>query len=118
MGGPTGRELLGGSRPDSERERDRQRAADKPWRGWYSLKRWRVLRLLVFQRDGYVCRRSGVLLVGKHPAANSPVANHIKPHRGVAALFWDPDNIETVSKAVHDSEIQKEEQAMPPGVWY
>jgi 5-methylcytosine-specific restriction protein A len=71
----------------------------------------------VFVRDGYVCQRTGVLCAGKYPAPNSPVANHKKPHRGDLALFWDEDNVETVSKAVHDSVIQAEEQAVPTGVW-
>ncbi len=93
------------------------KAADKArnqlaaWRAWYKTKRWADLRLSTFVRDGFTCQRSGVLCAGKHPAPNSPVANHKRPHKGDAALFWDPDNIETVSKAVHDSLIQAEERA-------
>lgn len=89
---------------------DRQRNDRAPWRAWYHTKRWEDLRLEVFVRDRFVCQRTGVLCVGKHPAPNSPVANHIRPHRGDPALFWDPDNIETVTKQIHDSEIQSEEQ--------
>ena len=91
-----------------------------PWRRWYRLKRWADLKMRVHLRDGFVCRRTGVLCIGTHPAPNSPVANHIKPHRGDAALFWDIDNIETISKAVHDGEVQKEEQAslQQRGVWH
>ncbi len=94
--------------------------AQQRWRAWYKLARWQRLRLKVFIRDGYVCQRSGVLCIGKHPAEDSPVANHKTPHRGSEALFWDEDNIETVSKAVHDSEVQQEEQAtlQQRGVWY
>lgn len=45
--------------------------------------------------------------------------NHKRPHRGDERLFWDPNNLETVSKAVHDSEIQREEQDSlhQRGVW-
>lgn len=68
-------------------------------------------------RDLYTCQRTGVLAIGKYPAPNSPVANHKRPHRGNPALFWDIDNIETVTKAVHDSIVQAEEQAIPKGKW-
>lgn len=93
------------------------KAADKsrnqlaPWRAWYKTARWLKLRQQVFVRDLYQCQRTGVMCIGKHPAPNSPVANHKRPHRGDPALFWDINNIETVSKAVHDSLIQSEERA-------
>lgn len=90
-----------------------------PWKAWYKTKRWLDLRERVFLRDLYRCQRSGVLCRGKHPAPNSPVANHKRAHRGDPKLFWDEDNVETVSKAVHDSIIQTEEQASlhQRGVW-
>lgn len=93
------------------------KAADKsrnqlaPWRAWYKTARWAKLRHQVFLRDLYKCQRTGVLVIGKHPAPNSPVANHKRPHRGDPNLFWDINNIETVSKAVHDRLIQSEERA-------
>lgn len=103
--------------PGDKRTQDRARDDASAWRSWYKLKRWQDLRLAVFVRDGFVCQRTGVLCIGKHPAPNSPVANHKVPHRGNPRLFWDIDNVETVSKAVHDSDIQSEEQAIPHGVW-
>lgn len=95
---------------------DRARTVMAPWRAWYGLKRWQDLRLAVFVRDGFTCRRTGVLCVGTHPAPNSPVANHIRPHKGDPRLFWDIGNVETVSKAVHDSLIQAEERAAENGI--
>jgi 5-methylcytosine-specific restriction endonuclease McrA len=97
----------------------RQRGA-QPWRNWYKLKRWSDLKLQVHIRDRFVCQRTGVLCTGREPEPNSPVANHKVPHRGDPTLFWDPDNIETVSKAYHDSVIQRHEQATlhQRGVWY
>jgi len=55
--------------------------------------------------------------MGKHPAPNSPVANHKVPHRGRRELFFDLNNVETIAKSVHDSEVQREEQAVPTGMW-
>jgi 5-methylcytosine-specific restriction protein A len=100
-----------------------QVAADKarndaaPWRKWYGTKRWSDLRHAVFVRDMYRCQRTGVMAIGRHPAPNSPVANHKVPHRGDPNLFWDIDNLETVTKEVHDKLIQAEEQAVPKGRW-
>ena len=100
-----------------------KKAADKsrndaaPWRAWYGLARWKALRLFVFARDGYICQRPGALCSGTGKMANAPVANHTRPHRGNPDLFWDPNNVETVTKQVHDTIIQAEEQAIPQGQW-
>lgn len=93
---------------------------DPPWKAWYKTARWLRLREAVFIRDLYTCQRTGVMCTGVHPSPSSPVANHIKAHRGDPKLFWDIENIETVTKAVHDSVIQQEEQASlhQRGVWY
>lgn len=65
----------------------------------------------MFEQDGYICRRSGDACLGTHPEPDSPVANHKVRHNGNPDLFWDEANIETVTKEVHDTLIQKEEQA-------
>jgi 5-methylcytosine-specific restriction endonuclease McrA len=103
--------------PGDEKARDRQRRVHQPWRQWYNSTRWEKLREAAFVRDGYTCRRSGVLCIGTSPAPDSPVANHKIPHHGDPKLFWDINNIETVSKAVHDGLIQREEQGIPRGKW-
>lgn len=96
-------------------KRDRNHA---PWRAWYATKAWHDLRRKVFERDGYVCQRTGVICSGKHPEPDSPTANHKTPHRGDPALFWDEANIETVTKQVHDTVIQAEEaKAYAKGQW-
>ena len=100
-----------GAMPGNEQSRSRFRNQRDSWRAWYKTARWQRLRLKVFERDGYRCQRSGDLCIGRHPAPNSPVANHIVPHRGDETLFWDIDNIETVTKQIHDGLIQSEERA-------
>lgn len=92
---------LGGA-PKSEAERSRHRDQAHGWRSWYKTARWQRLRLKVLQRDGYTCQATGALLVGKHPAPNSPVVDHVRPHRGNPDLFWDEDNLQAVSKEYHD----------------
>lgn len=90
-----------------------------PWHGWYNTAEWQRLREITLLRDMYTCQKTGVLLVGKYPAPNSPVVDHIKPHRGDRRKFFDPDNLMAVSKAYHDSIKQAEEQASlhQRGVW-
>lgn len=98
---------LGRAPAQAHPKRDRSAAH---WRPWYSTKRWRELRLKVLERDGYICQRTGVICAGVSPEPNSPVVNHRVPHRGDPALFWDETNLETVTKQVHDTIIQAEEQ--------
>lgn len=91
-----------------------------PWRRWYKTVRWLRLRERILQRDMYTCRKTCVLLIGKHPAPNSPVVHHVKEHRGDETLFWDEDNLIAVSKEWHDREAQIAEQAtlQQRGIWY
>ncbi len=102
-----------GFAPGDAKAADKSRTVMAPWRAWYKTQRWAQLRHEVFLRDLYRCQRTGVLCVGKHPLPNSPVANHKVPHKGNPDLFWDINNIETVSKEVHDGLIQSEERALP-----
>ncbi|MFQ6553407.1 HNH endonuclease [Aestuariibius insulae] len=96
---------------DGEAARHRRRDSEKPWRAWQKTARWQKLRLRVLNRDGLVCQQTGVLLIGLHPAPNSPVVDHILPHRGDPVLFWDVQNLQTVSKQWHDREKQRREYA-------
>lgn len=77
----------------------------------YKDPRWEALRLLVLRRAGWKCEQTGVLLIGKRHAPNSAVVDHIRPHRGDEALFFDPANLQAVCKAWHDSVKQRQERA-------
>lgn len=98
------------TREEKEIQRDRDRNKTQPWRSWYRTKRWEKLRLTILVRDGYTCQQTGTLCIGKHPAPNSPVVDHMKPHHGDLALFRDPANLQTVTKEYHDSNKQSEER--------
>ena len=93
-----------------EKARDKYRDSTQPWRPWYRTARWERLRRKAFERDNYTCQRSGEICAGTGNDPTSPVANHKIPHHGDPALFWDLANIETVTKRIHDSEIQAEER--------
>lgn len=94
---------------EAERQRSRDRDATQHWRAWYKTAKWQRIKVRVHVRDNYICAGCPVphVCVGKHPAPNSPVADHIKPHRGDERLFWADDNVQTVCKAYHDSEKQR-----------
>lgn len=67
----------------------------------------------LFKREPFhwpVCAKTGVMLIGKAPAPNSPVADHITPHRGDLGLFWDEQNLQAVSKEYHDRVKQRFEK--------
>lgn len=98
-------------RKEAEAQRSRRRYHEDASRKLYNTRAWRKLRDEVYVRDNYTCQKTGVLCLGKHPAPNSPVADHIVAHRGDPSLFWDKANIQTVSKAYHDSEKQREERS-------
>jgi 5-methylcytosine-specific restriction protein A len=101
-------------RKEAEAQRTRRRDQEDAGRKLYNTRAWKALRREVLERDAYTCQKTGVICLGQHPAPNSPVADHIVPHRGDPALFWDKSNIQTVSKAYHDSLKQREERA---GSW-
>ena len=77
---------------------------------WLNTARWQRLRMKVLERDQFICRQTGVMLIGEYPAPNSPVVDHIKPHRGNPDLFWDEENLQSVSKEWHDAEKQSLER--------
>ncbi|WP_107495572.1 HNH endonuclease signature motif containing protein [Thalassobius sp. I31.1] len=99
-----------GAAPRNEAERSRQRDATHPSRGWYKLARWERIRQKFLKRYKWECQKTGVLLIGKRHAPNSPILDHIIPHRGDPGLFWDEDNLQLVSKAYHDSTKQSMER--------
>ena len=88
-------------------EQSQTRDRRHEWRAWYKTKRWRQLRWSVLMRDLFTCRRCGVIEAN----TSQLVADHIRPHRGDAALFWDEGQIQCLCKACHDGAKQREEAA-------
>ncbi len=69
----------------------------------YDRAEWKDLRRAIWIRDAGLCRLCGLVTYGRAPAPSSAVCDHIRPHRGAAALFFDPDNLQTLHKSCHDS---------------
>jgi len=65
------------------------------------------LRWQVLVRDLFTCQRCRLIVTGKGQA----VADHVRPHRGNEAMFWNASNIQCICKACHDSIRQAEDKA-------
>lgn len=106
-----GRPALSGGPVSTRAAAERDRLANRDRPNWYQTARWQKLRLQALTRDGWICQQTGVPLIGKYPAPNSAAVDHIKRHRWDPVLFWDLNNLQSVSKAWHDSEKQRREAA-------
>ena len=111
---PTFRPVHMRKRAENRRDYDRKRD-DREQRGWYKTARWQKLKIAVHVRDLYKCQVTGVPCFAKYPDGASPVADHIEEPMGDPDLFWDINNIRTVSKDYHDRERQREQSASRKG---
>lgn len=93
---------------------------ERPWRRLYKLAAWK--RLAGAQKAAEplcaTCLSLGRVNDGSLNGSGAPqedarrryvVADHIIPHRGNEALFFDPDNLQTLCPDHHDRDKQIEE---------
>ncbi len=97
--------------PGDDASRLRFRNAARP--NWYSTARWQELRRRRLKHDRWICQQTGALLIGRYPSANSPAVDHIVPHNWDPDLFWDFDNLQSVSKEWHDRDKQRIDRRSP-----
>lgn len=95
--------------PSGEAERLKRREFERP--NWYKTARWQRLRIQALRRDQWTCCQTGALLIGKYPASNSAAVDHIQPHHWDPELFWDLNNLQSVTKQWHDSDKQRQERS-------
>lgn len=95
--------------------KSRYRDESLHYRKWYKTARWQQLRMEVLTRDLFTCQ----MCTRSEYRTNLLVCDHIKPHRGHDALFWDMNNLQCLCKPCHDKHKQKEEQDSlhMRGVW-
>jgi 5-methylcytosine-specific restriction protein A len=81
------------------REYDRRREAENPWRAWYKTGRWQALRRaqLVKQPLCCFCEARGRIVA-------ATVCDHVEPHRGDSTLFWNEDNLQSLCADCHNSD--------------
>jgi 5-methylcytosine-specific restriction endonuclease McrA len=82
----------------------------EPWRKNYTLPRWRDLRLVIFTRDRFKCQMCGKV----NGNMRELTCDHVEPHRGDEALFWDEANLQTLcTSPCHNQHKQALERAFP-----
>jgi 5-methylcytosine-specific restriction endonuclease McrA len=89
-----------------EQERSRLRDASVVWRSWYKTARWQRLRWSVLLKACFTCAKCGHI----EAITKLLVADHVVPHRGDEALFWDEENLQCLCKTCHDRVKQAEER--------
>lgn len=87
------------SGPDRHRVRD----AVQSWRAWYKTQAWRRLRWQVLRDALFTCAACRAVVAD----TSQLVADHIRPHRGDEALFWDRGNLQCLCKPCHDGGKQR-----------
>lgn len=90
-------------RKDQAKQYDRDRA-NAPGRAWYFQKRWSDLRLIQLRAKPCCeqCDREG-----RTTAAT--VVDHVRPHKGDEALFFDQENLQSLCKPCHDRKTATED---------
>lgn len=74
-------------------------------RRWYRTARWAALRARVLLEQPFCvsCQAEG------RPIADTTDVDHIRPHRGTPALFWDRRNLQGLCHACHSRKTQRGE---------
>lgn len=70
----------------------------------YQNHRWRKLRAAQLEREPLCryCKRQGKVTV-------ATVCDHVTPHRGDLAIFWQPGNYQSLCALHHNAAKQREE---------
>lgn len=89
----------------SGRKDYRPRYATKPWKALYSTKRWKAIRSQRLNEDP-LCK----YCMDRGKATPATIIDHINPHRGDEALFFNYLNTQSLCKACHDSVKQSFEK--------
>lgn len=83
-----------------------ERTAKRRAGGWYKSGRWKLLRDRQLYRQPFCeCR------IHAGQAVMADVVDHKIPHRGDSKLFFDADNLQSLTKQCHDSWKQSLERS-------
>lgn len=86
----------------SNREHDARRRQEQPWRAWYKDPRW-VHGRLAHLSEHPLCAMCA--LVGH--VCPATVVDHVRPHRGDEALFFNRANWQSLCATCHDIRKQR-----------
>ena len=83
------------------------------WDAWYKQSAWKKLRAAQLNKQPYCeCpHHKGKRIRADHPTYGSvAVVDHIVPHKGDRRKFFDPRNLQTMTKQCHDRYKQSMER--------
>jgi 5-methylcytosine-specific restriction endonuclease McrA len=89
-------------------QRSARRDATVHWRAWYKTKRWQRMRWDCLVQAMFTCAMCKTLVAD----TSKMVADHVTPHRGDEALFFDEKNLQALCKACHDGAKQAAERSL------
>lgn len=81
---------------------DRRSEKAKEYRRLYKTPRWQALRMECLREALFKCTMCG--------AVKATVADHVEPHKGDEAKFFDRNNLQALCKPCHDGAKQSEER--------
>lgn len=90
---------------------DYRSEAAAEYRKLYRLPAWKKLRQQIILRDLGVCKFCECICVtGQRDHPRLATVDHIKPHEGDEALFWDPANLQLLCAVCHSGAKQSAER--------
>ncbi len=81
------------------------------YRKLYKTVAWQRLREQVIQRDMGTCRTCGILCTTGTRSTRTATIDHITPHKGDLALFYDPANLQLLCGSCHSGQKQRSEKS-------
>jgi len=81
------------------RQRSRLRDRNEAWRKLYKTARWQRLRWKILEQSIFTCAMCATI----EADTSQLVADHIIPHKGNEALFWDEGNLQCLCRHCHDT---------------
>lgn len=90
---------------EGDREYDRRRTEQKPWRRWYWTNRWRKLAKTHLANEP-LCRAC----LSRGEVMTATICDHIVPHRGDVNLFWKGAR-QSLCASCHSRGKQRDEQS-------
>lgn len=94
------------SAPKDEQGRSQYRDRTEPWRKWYRTARWARLRWQVLTDALFTCA-----FCGRAEADTSQlIGDHIIPHKGDEAMFFDRANVQCLCAPCHNGTKQRMER--------
>lgn len=82
-----------------------RRAILEPWRKWYQTKAWKALRLEVLAEAGYRCQCDEC--GGRFAIPRATDVDHVRPHLGDMAKFFDKYNLRALSHSHHSRKTMR-----------